>query len=120
MSMCLCSHAEQPAEGLTTMAMCVCVADVPLDIDVTHVLPGDTRLIKGNVGRVPHDDPQEVSEKLPKSYPTVTQKLPKRENTCISRRDAIFPWFSNSTKSTVCVLVLQCPYYLSTRSSFSI
>ena len=75
--MCLCSHAEQPAEGLTTMAMCVCVADVPLDIDVTHVLPGDTRLIKGNVGRVPHDDPQDVSEKLPKSYPKVTQKLPK-------------------------------------------
>ena len=52
----------------------MCFADVPLDVDVTHVLSGDALLIKGDVGGVPHDDPQDVSE-----------KLTKRENLCISQ-----------------------------------
>ena len=53
----------------------MCFADVPLDVDVTHVLSGDALLIKGDVGGVPHDDPQDVSEKLTKRQKPLHQSI---------------------------------------------
>ena len=65
---------------------CPCVyVGVPLDVDVTHVLPGDTRLVQGDVGRVPHDDPQDVPEKSSKEKTLALV--------------CFFPWFSNSTEN---------------------